>query len=336
MSRLTPLPVTREHGGDVSAAARRYGHDSMIDLSTGISPKPYPAQPISADAWLELPTQDAEAACIAAARAFYGAPAGLELCLGPGTQALLQLVPQCQPGADTVWIPAPTYNEHAPAWVAAGYQVTQEEKLPDHARHAVMVVPNNPTGPISDEVVQSVASAIADRDGILVIDGAFASREESARQIRILSAYPNVIHLRSFGKFFGMAGLRLGFAIATAGVIAPLVARLGPWAINSAALQIGTAALGDHKWAAAHQAWLDRESVRLHTLLTAHGLEVLGGCALFQTITHPQAHDIHAFLAENRIWSRKYTEFSNLLRLGIPGTEEAFSCLDEALRRWQR
>ena len=337
MSQLSQsLPVKLEHGGDVRAAARRYGHDSMIDLSTGISPISYPAHPVSAESWQELPSQDAHAACVAAARTFYGVPERLELCVGPGTQALLQLVPQCQPGVDTVWIPAPTYNEHAPAWVAAGYRVTQEADLPDHARHAVMVVPNNPTGPIADEVLQSVASVIADRDGVLVIDGAFTTQSESARHMQMMLDYPNVVHLRSFGKFFGMAGLRLGFAIGATDVIASIDARLGPWAINNAALQIGTVALGDQAWATAHQSWLDRESNRLQTLLDGHGLEVLGGCALFQTIAHPDAHSLHDFLAENRIWSRKYNEFPTLLRLGIPGSEGTFSCLDKLLHRWQR
>ncbi len=167
-----------------------------------------------------------------------------------------------------------------------------------------------------------------------MVDGAFTSRAESARHIALLADYDGVVHLRSFGKFFGIAGLRLGFAIGTPEITAGLTAMLGPWAINAAALSIGATALGDHAWADTHQHWLDAAARRLAELFKAHGLKVSGGCSLFQTVSDPRAHALHEHLAHHQIWTRKYRDFPTMVRCGIPATDSEFEALDRALGCW--
>lgn len=325
----------REHGGNLDVAIARYGVPDMVDLSTGISPHPYPAAAIMASAWQALPTSESLATCLAAARNFYGVVAPMDICAGAGTQALLQMVPRLiDPGP--VWIGQPTYNEHAPAWSDAGHTILVGKNLPDDARHAVMVVPNNPTGDAPFERLSDLASELARRDGFLIIDGAFATTEESRAMLQATSPSRNIVHLRSFGKFFGMAGLRLGFAVASPDMITALSRSVGPWAVNSAALAIGTRAMQDHDWIQAHEARLSAAADRLATLLRAHALVILGGTFLFQTVQHQHAHDLHDHLARRGIWTRIYADWPNLLRFGLPADESVWQKLEQALNSWSQ
>lgn len=336
----------REHGGNIDAARRRYGFTStantanMVDLSTGISPKSYPAAPIEACDLQALPHQSDLAACLAAARDHYMVPKAQGICAGPGTQNLLQLIPMMIPPAP-VWVQTPTYNEHAPAWIAAGHQVRTDGALPDAARHAVMVVPNNPTGGADYPHVKLVAEEIANRGGILLLDGAFGTGLQDAG---LLSLGAHVIHLRSFGKFFGMAGLRLGFAIGDPELTSHLENRAGPWAVSAPALKIATQALQDEAWITAHQDWLHAQSSRLVEMLTEglgrHNITVMGGCLLFQTLSSAMLDNVegprriaalHEHLAQNGLWTRVFGAYPDLLRIGIPGDESVWHRLQNAL-----
>ena len=323
--------MNREHGGNVVAAARQYGVSDMLDLSTGISPVFYPSNTIEAVQWQSLPTEDALDLCIKAARSYYKVPRHLEIVAGPGTQSLLQLIPRfIQQGH--VWVKQPTYNEHMPAWQSAGHEVLVGDTLPSAATHAVIVAPNNPTGDADLIGIIEVAEHIARRGGLLLIDGAFADGVFGEDVLRELQGNPSVVHLRSFGKFFGMAGLRLGFAIGQVDLISQLCEGVGPWAVNFAALSLGAEAMSDTQWVASHHRWLELQSKRLVSLLVANNFEILGGTPLFQTVRHDAAHSLHAHLAKNGIWTRVYYDYKDLLRFGLPGNDSGWSRLTSGLQ----
>ncbi len=360
---------------DQAAAQFGHNADDMLDLSTGISPIAYPAATISAQSWNQLPSKSQLNRCLAAARSAYDVPHNLAIMAGAGTQSLLQVIPSLGPMSGNVWIAEPTYNEHRPAWVSSGYDVISGNTAPDDAQSAVFVAPNNPTGlidrvgiadmttrrpnarpdtrpntrpntntdtgPNTDAGAGAGAGTDIDTDtgGLILIDGAFAlpaaADTGASDLLHEFSADPHVIHLRSFGKFFGMAGLRLGFAIGAPELIAKLQARIGPWAVSSAALDIGTAALNDHAWQAQHGVFLEGQAERLKGLLASTGFTILGGTSLFQTVQTPDAEALHTHLAKAAIWTRKFSQSPDLLRFGVPSGETDFARLSKTLENWQ-
>ena len=205
-----------------------------------------------------------------------------------------------------------------------------------HARHAVVVAPNNPTGAGDPGAIAKYAAEIQQRDGCLLIDGAFADGAFGEDLLAALKDNPSVVHLRSFGKFFGMAGLRLGFAIGHTDLIAKLVNRVGPWAINTAALRIGSEAMFDKRWVRDHHLWLVDSAERLAILIESQRFKILGGTCLFQTIEDDQARALHEHLAQNGIWTRIYSDFPRLVRFGLPGPESDWERLETALRSFQK
>ena len=284
------MTIRREHGGNSDQAAAQFGHDAndMLDLSTGISPRAYPAADVTAQSWNQLPSHSQLGTCLAAARHAYHVPEQLGIMAGAGTQSLLQFIPSLLPRSGTVWIDEPTYNEHRPAWEAAGHQVITGGANIVKAQSAVIVAPNNPTGKFAPDAIMATAKQTAATGGILLIDGAFAmpaaADPAAGDLLAALAAFPHVVHLRSFGKFFGMAGLRLGFAIGAAASIDKLQGCVGPWAVSSVALDIGSTALNDSAWQAQHGQFLRQQTEQLQMVLTRANLTIIGGTTLFQTI----------------------------------------------------
>ena len=334
----------REHGGDSDKAALSFGHGDhdMLDLSTGISPIAYPADDIRASAWNRLPSQTQLDKCLAAARRAYAVPDHLDIMAGSGTQSLLQFIPHLVAPDGPVFIEQPTYNEHGPAWEAAGHQVLSSDDGAI-ARHKcksyVFVTPNNPTGDNDRIRITHAAQRCASAGGLVLIDGAFvmpkAADPDKTSLINSLVKQPHVIHLRSFGKFFGMAGLRLGFAIGAPELINRLGQNAGPWAVSSVALEIGAAALVDTLWQRRHGQFLSAQAKRLKHLLLSAGLPLRGGTELFQTIQHGAAHDLHDHLAKAAIWTRKYADWPDLLRFGLPANDVEFRRLEKTINNWR-
>ena len=95
--------------------------------------------------------------------------------------------------------------------------------------------------------------------------------------------------LRSFGKFYGLPGLRLGFALGPPSEIEALAALAGPWPVSGPALALGAAALADTAWAAATRARLAAEAPRLDALAARAGWGLVGGTDLFRTYDTPDA-----------------------------------------------
>jgi cobalamin biosynthesis protein CobC len=323
-----------EHGGDLSDAIARFGGEpSMwLDLSTGINPTPWPVPDLLLRAGLErLPARADEEALMSAARAAYRVPVAAAIVAAPGTQALIQWLPRlASPGP--VAIGVPTYSEHARAWSDAGHPVSTGgiDRLPADARHTVVVNPNNPDGHTASlPAIERAAATMRERGGWLVLDEAFVDVVPDATAASLCAQLPIVI-LRSFGKFYGLAGMRLGFAIASPATIETIRKALGPWAVSAPAQAIGAAALRDDDWAVAMRQRLAHQAERLDAILQSAGGTIAGGTSLFRLIRHPNAGALHERLAQQHIWSRKFAYADDLLRFGLPGTDQEFARLSAA------
>lgn len=296
-----------------------------LDLSTGINARPYPLPPLSPRAWAALPTRAETAALEEAARAAYGTTA--EAVALPGAQAAIQLVPHLVLQG-TARVLGPTYNEHAGALQDAGWRVT-EVAAPEAlagADLAVVVNPNNPDGRRhSPEALRALAEGV----GLLVVDESFADPEPALSLAPALP--PRTLVLRSFGKFYGLAGLRLGFALAPPDLAARLRALAGPWPVSGPAIEIGGQALADRAWQAETVARLDAGAAQLDALAIAAGWRLVGGTPLFRTYATADARAAQEALAAHRIWTRAFPYSSIWLRLGLPADQHGWGRLAAAL-----
>ncbi len=300
---ITPI---RDHGGGLDAAMAQYGgtRSKWVDLSTGINPVPYPVSGLMPHDWTTLPDHTAHDALIKAARSFWSVPDGAAILPAPGASALIARLPLLAK-TGRVQIQTPTYNEHAAAFEAQGWQVT--ESAPATAR--VLVHPNNPDGRLwhgSDITAP-----------LTIIDESFCDITPDSTLVQH-AAQPGVVVLKSFGKFWGLAGLRLGFAIAEPELIAKLSASLGPWPVSGPALRIGMAALQDAQWATQTRTRLAHDRTRLDNLMTARGAILVGGTNLFRLYTVDNAKHWQARLATRHIWTRIFPWSDTHLRLGLP------------------
>ncbi|KJC41160.1 threonine-phosphate decarboxylase CobD [Bradyrhizobium sp. LTSP857] len=320
----------REHGGNLDQAQQRFGGraEDWIDLSTGINRLPYPVGEISARYWSALPSRSAIDALHQAAQRAYRTSAPV-VAMG-GAQAAIQLLPQLAPRG-RARILAPTYNEYAPVLSAAGWEVEEVSELDAlaGANLAIVINPNNPDG---RWYTPANLLALLPRVGRLVIDESFA---DAVPHLSLASeaVRPGLVILRSFGKFYGLAGLRLGFALGHADDIAKLAAMSGPWPVSGAAIAIGCRALRDDDWAKAASARLARDSVRLDAMVQSQGLRLVGGTPLFRLYEMPDALAAQEKLASAQIWSRVFVQQPTWLRLGLPGDESEWSRLAEVLAR---
>ncbi len=331
--RARDIPDTRHHGGRPRAAADRYGIalEEWLDLSTGINPHGWPVPAIPPSAWARLPED--EDGLEQAARAYYGAGHLLPVA---GSQAALQALPRLRPPS-RVKVLTPGYAEHIAAWRGAGHAVVaiEAEALEFAVPTAdvlVLIHPNNPTGarfPV-DRLLDWHAQ-LALRGGWLVVDEAFMDVTPD-HSLCDLAGRPGLIVLRSLGKFFGLAGARVGFVCGPPGLLARLHRLLGPWTLNTPGRWVAKAALGDLDWQEQARLRLVAEGERLRVLLARHGLEPQGGCALFQWVRTATAPDLHEGLACQGILTRLFEDPPSL-RLGLPGTEADWARLDAALTR---
>jgi cobalamin biosynthesis protein CobC len=324
-----------EHGGDLGAARLLFpgAPEPFIDLSTGINPYPYPIPPLPPDLFARLPEQAALDRLAAIAAQAYGAPSAAHVVPAPGTQILLPLVAGLvRPGRAAVL--SPTYAEHIRAAAQVGHRV-EEVAGPGGLRDAALAVvvnPNNPDGRVVPrEALLDCAQDLQAAGGLLVVDEAFMDVGAPGQSLARESGRPNIVVLRSFGKFFGLAGLRLGFALARPAVAARLRAGLGPWAVAGPAIAIGAAALSDRPWAEATRVRLVQAAHRLDQALTAAGLEVAGGTSLFRLARTPAAPGLFHHLGRAGILVRRFAGEPTWLRFGLPGSEPHWRRLGVAL-----
>jgi len=298
----------RDHGGGIDAAIAHYGgtRESWLDLSTGINPNAYPMPKLPHDAWTALPDQAAFTRLYDLARRFLNVPEEAAIIGATGASAIIAALPRVIP-TGAVSIPGPTYNEHGAAFAAAGWTLGQD---PSHA--IVAVHPNNPDGRIwqADDLTSP----------FVIIDESFCDVMPEASLIH-LSKRPGTVVLKSFGKFWGLAGLRLGFAIGDPDIIHKLTDILGPWQISGPALAIGAKAFADPQWASETRACLTGDTARLDRLVTATGAKLVGGTTLFRLYDVGDAAAMQDRLARHHIWSRTFPYADNWLRLGLPASD---------------
>lgn len=320
-----------EHGGRLRRAALQYGIalTDWLDLSTGVAPYGLPLPAIPEQAWARLPEQDD--GLEAAACAYYGVDHLLPVA---GSQAAIQCLPRLRREA-RVGIVSPAYAEHAAAWQREGHRVLEiSEASVNRALERLdvllLVNPNNPTGRrFSPQQLFAWHARLAERGGWLIVDEAFidCTPEQS---LAAHSHLPGLIILRSFGKFFGMAGARLGFVLAEPTLLSELEELLGPWTISGPTRWLGAGLLEDRTGQQALQQRLTGDGQRLAELLREHGLPPTGGCALFQWIASEHAALLHEFLACNGILTRLFEQPPSI-RFGLPADEEGWQRLARTL-----
>jgi cobalamin biosynthesis protein CobC len=324
------------HGGDVSAARRRFpgAPEPFIDLSTGINPNPYPIPKLPPDRFARLPDAEAIEALKAAAARYYGAPSTAHVVPAPGSQILLPLVAGLAPRGKAA-IVTPGYNEYARAASLAGHDVVSIRDIAQGADATLVMVgnPNNPDGRLFTRTdLLALAASLRSRNGILVVDEAFMDVGPSDGSLASEVGCGNVVVVRSFGKFFGLAGLRLGFAIAAPTLVARLRAMLGPWAVSGPAIAVGAKALADTVWIEQTRHRLEDACQRLDGLFFDLDIIVIGRTPLFRLVQTPAANPLFRHLGEAGIGVRTFLEETNWLRFGLPADRGQWKRVEDALR----
>jgi len=327
-----PLADWTIHGGRLSEAHKAFPDAPLpwIDLSTGINPDPWPGVAQVAIDWRHLPDAAALEDLETRAAAHFGAADGNVLAL-PGTEMGLRSLAMLDLPAPFRHV-APGYSTHGqalPGSRAIGFDAVGAEA----ARGGTILLANpaNPDGrliPARDLV--EIAVALARSGGWLVVDEAFIDAHPGGSVLPLLSGDAPVIVLRSFGKFFGLAGVRLGFAVAPPAIIARWRATLGSWPVSAAAIAIGTAAYGDAEWIAATRIGLRARADAIDAVLRRHGLEPRGASPLFRLV-ECDAGLLFQRLARRGILTRPFAYAPRWLRLGVPGSAEALERLDRAI-----
>lgn len=244
------------HGGQLAQIAKQFGieQSQWLELSTGIAPYHYPVGHVPISAYQQLPQINNE--LMSAAASYYCHDS---LAITNGSQAVIKLLPSLwrdkSPRSTIVYLPKHGYKEHQQAWQQAQFTIClYDDELPPLAtlnQHCVLVIinPNNPTAKLfSQQDILIYQQCIASLNGLLVVDEAFMDIITPSQSMISSIDDSNVIILRSFGKFFGLAGIRIGFVLANRHWIAALTDSLGPWQVNGPAQFIAAQALSDKAW----------------------------------------------------------------------------------------
>lgn len=328
------------HGGRLGAARAAYAQapQPWIDLSTGINPRSYPAPRARGAGLNRLPDTGELARLEAVAAAAFGVDDPRRVVATGGTEPALRLLPYVL-GQKSAWVAGPTYGSHADAWQAAGVTtgVVPDAQLEGSIRERtalIVVNPNNPDGRLLDrERLLRLHALVAARDGVLVVDEAFAEvvPEWSVAGLAGSPGAERMLVLRSFGKFYGLAGVRLGFVVGAPPLMARVRAAIGDWPVSVDALLAGLAGYADRDWAERTRVQLARAARRLDELLRQHGFDIVGGTCLYRLVRSADAPGWFERLAAAGILTRPFQYDSSLLRFGLPGSAEAWRRLHEAL-----
>lgn len=322
------------HGGALDRVAAQFKHAPLpwVDLSTGINPWPLATEPIASTSLHHLPTQKDMDRCRMAMAQAFGANANA-LVLVAGTEMAIRLLPQILP-ATRVAVLSPSYADHVESWTTAGAEVIETPDPLSHAETADVVVvchPNNPDGRCFDpSSLMKARAELANRGGWLVVDEAYADLMPSV-SLAPQAGAAGLVVLRSTGKFFGLAGLRLGAVLCPPALQTRLEGLLGVWRVSGTALSIGTRAYLDVVWQDATRARLAEARGRLDALLETAGVRIAGGTDLFRFVQVSDAYVTWRRLCENGVYTRRFRWTRSHLRLGLPDTPEAETRLQSAL-----
>lgn len=330
------------HGGRLSVARSLYPNapQPWIDLSTGINPNPYPAPRASVQACARLPEPSELRALETAAACAFGVDDPVRIAASAGSEAALRLLPQVLPFATEATVVWPTYSSHADSWQRLGVPVSRIDNIEraSPARGAVLTLvnPNNPDGATTErERLLAAHDRMAAHNGFLVVDEAFADVDPSCSVAAVAGSerYPRLAVLRSFGKFYGLAGIRLGFVIAAPEIIARIRAAFGDWPVSADAIAAGLAAYADTSWAESTRTRLRSAARKLDALLMRNDLSVVGGTSLFRLARSAIARARFDQLLQAGILVRPFNHDTTLLRFGLPHGAAAWQRLRDALRR---
>ena len=331
------------HGGELSRIQVRYPEapKPWLDLSTGLNPRPWPWRDnVSPNdimaATTYLPNQNGFNFCHDAWTGYLKTGTPDEWTLAAGSQAVINLLPNLFPDYG-VCLPDPTYGEHVRVWQKAGRPVSRIDatelfQRPFPARQVLIVTnPNNPDGHLFDpDDLIALAARLRDQDSFLIVDEAFCDvLPEQSLAGRTLPS--NIVLLRSLGKFFGLAGLRIGMFRAAGALREEMRDMLGPWQVNGPALLIAGHALRDESWIVQTRQRLKQDGDRLRDILSQAGLQISGSTDLFCLTRSEEAAEIAETLARNGIYVRSFVEDDQYLRFGLPATNDQFLRLESAL-----
>lgn len=315
------MSVPIMHGGGITAAAAAFGGrpEDWLDLSTGINPCPAALPDIPAESWHRLPDKYLVQSAVAAARDYYRSGDLLPLPV-PGTQSVIQLLPRLVEPGRRIAIVSPTYGEYDKAFRSAGFIVDAVDGIgavDDQHALAVVVNPNNPDGQsYKPDELAALHDRLKGQGGYLVVDEAFGDAEPNLSLVPLASWFSNLVIFRSFGKFFGLAGLRLGFVVTASDIRKRLEDWLGPWAVSGPALSIAASLLRSDT-APIIRRIAERQDA-LERVLKGAGLEMTGGTRLFSLVEDSRAGRIHTHLCRHHILVRKFDYAPEWLRFGLP------------------
>ena len=339
-----------KHGGNISQAARHFGFQptEMIDLSTGISPRAYPVDlnRFTADDLIQLPQDDDAGRLMRIMDDAWSVPDSVKIALAPGSGLIISLLPGlCRDvyaeGRKVVLCPSPVYGEHRDAWQDAGFDVRNYPAgsvpmIDDDCAAVIAVQPGNPMGglrPVDDWL--PLLNDAATRQVMVVMDEAFIDLRPDKSLIPQMGQQGQVV-IRSLGKFYGLAGLRLGAAAGHPDDMARFSRMMGPWPVSSLALQIGAMAIGDHDWADRQRQWLSEHMQAMMSGLTARGMPIIGGTDLYCLINAGDAAALQDHLGKAGFWTRIFEDNPTWMRLGIPLDDVIMTRFFTALDQFDR
>ena len=325
------------HGGQLQQVAKQYNNapENWLDLSTGIAPLSYPIPEIPEKYYQVLPQSSDELET--AAKHYYDAN---NLLITNGSQAIIKLLPtlwrEQNQNSTTVYLPEQGYKEHALAWKTAGFTLCwYQDELPELSTikdNSVLVIinPNNPTGQLYNQSTMiRYQKKLSTCGGLLVIDEAFIDVVKPSQSMtNSVRNYKNTLVLRSFGKFFGLAGIRIGFLIGEKSWLAKFSENLGPWQVNGPAQFIAQKALADKCWQEEQQQNLKALSSRLRAILAENLpfelITTITGTDLFQTVYFKECVNVESYyiaLCQQGVYVR-LTDDKHALRFGLAKVEQ--------------
>jgi cobalamin biosynthetic protein CobC len=323
VASIPPIGAFR-HGGRLreATAAHPGAPRPWLDLSTGINPEPWSGPRASAEDLRRLPDPSALAELEAvAAQAFDVADAGRVVAVA-GAETALRLLPGLIGGGEVALL-APIYGGHLAAWTASTPSLVTSLQDPRAQRADVLVLvnPNNPDGRrIERETLAALAAERSDQGRWTVVDESFVevAPELSVADLEI----DRLVTLRSFGKFYGLPGARLGFLIGNKVFSREFRVTLGDWPVSADALTLGLGAYADPAWRSSTRVWLTAQAQAVDAALADVGLKTVGGCDLFRWVETPDAHDLFSRLCEHGVLTRPFVDRSDRLRIGLPSNSD--------------
>lgn len=329
------------HGGQLDKVKQDYPEQllSWVDLSTGISPFAYPVKDDLQDSFKCLP--QAHNKLLLAMSSFYGVDNGLPI---PGSMWAIQNLPVLRKlglqGVNDfrpVLLPYVGFAEHAKAWATWGFNIEYYDTAPGieqllRAQACIVINPNNPSGHhYAKDDLLSLHKILSNHNAWLIIDEAFIDTSPESSCVAE-SFQKDLIVLRSFGKYFGLPGVRLGAMLACETIILDAKKLLNEWSINSAAQMLAVRAFLDKPWQNSVNIKIKAASLRLKQLLLSLGLESQGS-DFFQTYRSVQAKALYEYLLSLGVYVRLLDDQLGI-RIGLPCTQCQWSRLEHALTRY--